>query len=118
MRIILDTSFLVTTIKFKVDIFSEFVGNKFFVLDSIIKELEKISKRKGKDSVAAKVALGIIRIKDIKVLKSRNGTDESLLIYGKEGFTIATQDSELRKRLKKERVKIIYLRGKKYLVTE
>ncbi len=118
MKIIFDTSFLVTAIKFKIDFLSELIGNEFFVLDSVIKELKKISKGKKKESIAAKVALELIKLKKIKILKSKDGTDKSLLIYGKKDFVIATQDSELRKKLKSEKVKVIYLKGRKYLTVE
>jgi len=116
MKIILDTNFLVSSIKFKIDIFSELKGNELFVLDNVIKELEKICEGKGKDSISAKLALKLLKTKKIEILKDKKKhTDDSLIYYGKKGYIIATQDIKLKKKLKKKRVKFIYLRQKKYV---
>ena len=117
MKIIPDTNFLISASKFKIDIFSELRGNDLFTLDTVIKELEKISLGKSKDSISAKVALELIKKKGLKVLKSKEKeTDLSLLSYAKKGYVIATQDKTLRSKLKKTGKKIIFIRQKKYVV--
>ena len=119
MKVIFDTNFLIFSINSKIDIFSELKGNDLFILDTIIKELEKISHKKSSDSISAKIALELIKRKDLKILKSKEKeTDLSLLSYAKKGYIIATQDSNLRNELKKIGIKFIYIRQKKYVMTE
>jgi rRNA-processing protein FCF1 len=119
MKIILDTNFLISSINFKVDVFSELRGNDIFTLDNVIEELKKISTGKGKDSISARIALKLIKRKGLKILKSKEKeTDLSLLNYGKRGYVIATQDLNLKNKLKKIRAKFIYIRQKKYVMIE
>lgn len=105
--------------QFKVNIFLELKGNKLFTLDTVITELKRISKGKGKNSLAAKVALNLIKRKALKVLKSKEKiTDVSLLKYSKKGYAIATQDKILKDKLKRGGGNVIYIRQKKYVVFE
>jgi len=119
MKVILDTNFLIDCIRFKIDIGSELIGNEMFVLESIVFEIEKITKRGTKESSLAKIALDYIKRKGLKVLKSKEkNTDLSLLKYSKKGYAIATQDRILKNKLKKAGGKVIYIRQKKYVVFE
>jgi len=113
MRIILDTNILITSFRFKADIFSG--GHDLHILIGTNGELKRISKGKSKDAMAAKLALKIIAIKNIEILPSHGKVDEALIIYGKEGYCIATQDKVLRAKLKKGNIKFAYIRQKKYL---
>ena len=118
MKIILDTNFLVDCVRFKVDLKSELAGNELFVLDSVIFELEKISKRGTKESSLARLALDFINKNNLKILETgRKDADESLIRHSKE-YAIATHDRVLKNKLKKLGAKIIYIRQKKYLVVE
>jgi rRNA-processing protein FCF1 len=109
---------LVTAMKFKVDFFSALKGNRLFVLEKAMEELENIAKGRGKDATAAKVALYLIRSKKLEVLEADLDVDDALLLYGKRGYRVATQDVRLKRRLKKENIKLIYLRQKKYVKIE
>ena len=117
MKIILDTNFLIDCIRFKIDIKSEFRGNELFIVESIIPEIERITKRKTKESSLAKIVLEIIS--NLKTLKSiQKETDDSLIEYSKEGYAIATQDRTLKNKIKKTGGKTIYIRQKKYVSFE
>ena len=119
MKILLDTNFLMIPGKFKVDVFSElhkFGRTEIFTLSLVVEELEHISKGKGKDAGNAKLALGLIKKKGIKILKAGGETDSEIeRIAAEEDFIVCTQDKELIKKLKMENVQIIHLRQKKYL---
>ncbi len=119
MRVILDTNFLMAATQFKTNIFSGLRGHKVFVSRNIIRELNELSSKKGKNAKAAKIALQLIKRKGLKVLisKERN-TDKSLIQYSKRGYVIATQDRALRDKIKKSGAKVIYIRQKKYLELE
>jgi len=119
MKVLLDTNFLIAANRFKVDIFLELKGNEMFVTEPVLDELEKISRKKSKDSKAAKMSLELIEERGIEALESKEReTDLSLLEYGKSGYSVATQDKILRGKLKKAGAKIIYIRQKKYVMLE
>jgi len=124
-KILLDTNFLLAVHQFKVDIFSEIYKEmrfkyKLFVLDRSIEELKKIvENQKGKSKEAAKIALKLVIIKDVEVVKTINdeSVDDAIVkLAEKESFIVATQDKELKKRLKEKKVAIIILRQKKKIV--
>ena len=119
MKVILDTNFLVDCVRFKIDINSELSGNELFVLDSVVFELEKITKRGSKESTLAKMALDYVKGKGLKILKSKEkSTDKSLQNYSEQGYAIATHDRVLKNKIKSDGGKVIYLRQKRYVVFE
>lgn len=122
-KILLDTNFLLIPGQFKVDIFSELeracdFNFKVYILDKTVKELENILKnQKGKDKAAAKLALSLIETKPLNIIHSNSKPVDDLIvdIAREEGFIVATQDKQLRQRLKKHDIPMIVLRQKKYL---
>ena len=118
MKIILDTNFLIDIVRFKTDL-SELEGDELFVTDAVLNELRRISKGKGEEAASARTALVVRQTKDLKVLKSKEKeADLSLLEHAKDGYAVATQDLELKKKLKKIGAKIVYIRQRKFLVKE
>ncbi|MBW2976475.1 nucleotide-binding protein [Candidatus Woesearchaeota archaeon] len=124
-KILLDTNFLLIPWQFKVDIFTQIdkiaaFNYKLFVLDKTLDELKKIIEaQKGAEKEAAKIALKLIAIKRIGMIKTQSNkkTDDLILdIASKNSFIVATQDKELRSRLKEKNVKVIILRQKKRAV--
>ena len=124
-KVILDTNFLLIPGQFKVDIFTQIEGlvDKPFVLcvlDKSITELNKLTVAgKEKDRFASKLALVLIRQKNLKTLHSFRGkknVDDIIVEKADKNTFIATQDKALRKRVKEKGAKIIGLRQKKYLV--
>ena len=119
-NIILDTNFLLIPGQFKLDIFSEIsrlIPNpELFVLDKTIDELNKIikSKQKPADKQAAKLALQLIKAKHINIIKTGQGKVDDILAT-KTDYIIATQDTNLKKKLKNKKIKTIILRQKKFL---
>ena len=111
--------------QFKVDIFTQI--NKIatfkyglFILDKTLEELKKIvSEQKGKDKDAAKIALKLIALKNIEVIKTKSNekTDDIILeLSSKEDFIVATQDKELKAKLKQKNVPLMVLRQKKKIL--
>lgn len=120
-RIILDTNFLLAVSQFKVDIFSEIerichFPYELYILDKSIDEINRIiNTPKKKDKAAAKLALALIKDR-IKILKSEgNFVDDILVSIADDNTIIATQDKELKQRIK---TKIITIKQKKYLAFE
>jgi len=121
-KIILDTNFLMIPCKFKVDIFSEIkricdFKHDVFVLDKTIDELKKIIKlQKGKNKEAAKIALLLVKNKKIRKIETNENLDVDGILLKQKGAVIATQDIELKRKLKKKSIRTISLRQRKYLV--
>jgi len=119
MRIVLDTNFLISANKFKIDLTSELKGNDLYVTGPVVEELEGIAGKNSKDGVAARLSLKMIKESNLKILESKEReADKSLLECGKKGFAVATQDKILKDKLKRAGTKIIFIRQKKYVVFE
>jgi len=121
-KIILDTNFLLIPFQSKVDIFSEVDKICMFkyelcIIDKTIDELNNIIKQqKGTHKEAAQLALQLIKSKHLKILATHQDTDVDTILasFSKKGYIIATQDKELKKRVKKR----IILKQRKYLSIE
>ena len=123
-KILLDTNFLMACRQFKVDIFSEIdricnFNYKTYILDKTMDELEDIVERqKGKHKDAAKIALQLLKIKNVKVIKhvSEQNTDDAIMDYAqKEDCIVATQDKDLKRKLINQNTSVIVLKQKKIL---
>lgn len=118
-KILLDTNFLIDLFRFKIGM--EEIGNlltepyEFFIPTSVIKELKKISMSKGNDSKYAKLALRLAEGNRMKTIESIKMADKAIVDLADKDTLVATNDMELRKTLKRLRIKTIYLRGRKYL---
>ncbi|MEM4245542.1 MAG: ribonuclease VapC [Candidatus Nanoarchaeia archaeon] len=116
-RIVLDTNFVIEVAKNKIDLKKE-IGRildypyKIFIVKGVAEELNKIIKeQKGKNKEAAKLALSII--KGIKNLETEGkSVDEKLANLSDKNTIIATQDKQLKKKIKGQ---VITVRQKKYL---
>ncbi len=122
-KIILDTNFLLIPYQFRVDIFSEIKRIADFkyelcVIDKTVDELKKIiEKQKGKDRKAAILGLIMLEQKGAKLIKTKEKKDVDTLILNtaKKGYIVATQDAELKRKLKKAGISHIVLKGKSHL---
>ena len=110
--------------QFHVDILAELeriLPNYTFVVPSfVIRELENIKKRsKGKDRIAASVALKLVETSNINIidanLRYKERVDDALLRISK---VLCTNDRGLQKRARNKGLTVVYLRQKKYLAVE
>ena len=107
--------------QFHVDILTE-LGQiiphyKLVVPSFVIKELENIKKRsRGKDKIAASVALKLIESPEINIkdidLKRNERVDDALL---RISSVLCTNDVGLKRRARNKGIAVIHLRQKKYL---
>ena len=121
MKVILDTNFVIDLIRFKTNLEnmdSSFDENlEIHVIERTVEELQRIASEETDEGKFARLAIEIIKRKGIKMLKTdEKNTDDALLDKAKEGYVIATNDVELRERIKKEGMRTIYLRGKKEIM--
>jgi rRNA-processing protein FCF1 len=121
VRIFIDTMFLMMPFQFKVDIFSELdrlFGNYEACISNItFKELDNIENKaaKGADKLAVKAVRKLIEQKNLIIIESNERLVDDFLVKNAEDFDfVATQDKELKRKLK-NRTKFIVLRSGKYL---
>jgi|SRR3989344_1745121 len=114
--IILDTNFIIEVLKNKIDLNGELsrICNfpfKILVLDRIKDELDNImEKQGGKNKELAKLALSYI--KNLGVVETKRDNVDKILIELSKESIIATQDKQLKSRLRKP---FIILKQKKIL---
>ncbi len=112
-QVILDTNFILTCIKQKIDFFEElrFEGFQILVPEQVIKELESLSKNKEQ----AKLALKFLRSNRPKLIDLKGKTvDKSIINYAKshKDIIIATLDRGIKDKIPNNK---IVIRGKKKL---
>lgn len=122
--ILFDTNFLMIPIRFGVDVSSELerlLEEKFqpVVPIAVIEEIQRLNKE-AKPGLAKELQFALEMAKKLKQIAEPKISDESvddyILRIAKEGrYLVATTDSELRRRLRRERVTVVYLRQGNHL---
>jgi len=122
MKILLDTNFLLTTAKQKIDFHS--LANDLFdkeiswlIPSEVLQELKELASRKGekvKDKKSASLALQLTKTLPHKTIKLKNkNVDKGIIQYLKiHKAILATLDKKLKGKTKS---KILTIRGKKSL---
>ena len=125
-RIILDSNFLFIPFQFKIDIIEELgslIGRfEPVVLSTTIEELERLSRR-GSDKTKRQALSALKLTERCAIVNIERGStetyDDVILRMAKEwNCAAATNDRELRKRLREELIPVIYLRQKQRLELE
>ncbi len=124
-KVLLDTNMLMLIGK-GIDVFdqiSEILVTKpeFYIVKQVINELNKIKEKGGiKERKTVELVLRLIKEKckiiNIDVKEYASVDDLILELASEEGYIVATNDRELRKKLRKKGVPQIYLREEKYLL--
>jgi rRNA-processing protein FCF1 len=122
MEVILDTNFILTCVKQKIDFFSkgeEVIDGsvEWLVPFEVLQELEDISKREGEKTVdkeSAKIGLEMTKLIGAKIINVKNkNVDQGIIDYAKDkDVIIATLDKEIKKKSGKS---ILVIRGLKSL---
>ncbi|MBI4159459.1 hypothetical protein HY500_04370 [Candidatus Woesearchaeota archaeon] len=111
--IVLDTNFLITALKFKIDLFEEI--EKICIFDYKLSVLDRtLDELRGKPD--EKLIKALIHKKEVDIIKTntKNYVDDILAGVDKN-FIIATQDIGLKRRLQLKKIPVIFIRQKKYL---
>ena len=110
-QVLLDTNFILTCIKQKIDFFEDLSLKGFQILipEQVVKELEGLAKK----SLKAKLALKIINSSKFTTIdiKSKK-VDKGIINFGKTnpGLIIATLDEEIKKKTRNQK---LVIRGRK-----
>ncbi len=104
MEVILDTNFIISCIKRKIDFVSELeeIGFKIVLPREVYQELKDLRKKISPDSKAAvEIAITMFESKKIKKIKLGNvPIDEGLIEKSKKGYYIATLDAAIKRSIK------------------
>jgi len=120
--VVLDTNFIITALRFKIDLQGEIsricdFSHTLAVLSGTLDELEKlINKGKLFEKRLAKLALTVIKQLKFHMIKAEGHVDDSLAALDPASHVVATQDRELKRRLVSKGFKIIEIRQKKHLM--
>jgi len=128
-KVILDTNFLMIPGQFMVNIFAEIerivtVPYQLCIIDKTIDELNKLivlGKKKERD--AAKLGLALasahLKQKSLKIIASSSMyVDDVIVKESNKKVFVATNDKELKRRVREKGASIITLKQKKYLILE
>ncbi len=127
MKVIFDSNFLFVPSQFQLDIFEELVNllNQRFdpiLLSPTQEELQKLAKESSpKTRQQASLALKLAeKCRVIQVEKALKETHDDVIARVAEEWKcpVATNDRELRKRLRKLTVPVIFLRQRRHLMLE
>jgi rRNA-processing protein FCF1 len=120
-QILLDTNFILSCIRNKLDLFEElkFRGYTVIIPEQIINEIEKIkiSVKKLRFRKEAELALRILKKHNFeKILLEGKNVDNAIVNYARQypDLTVATLDNGIQKKLKKKN-KIMILRNRNAL---
>lgn len=120
-KILLDTNFLLTLIRYKIHGFEEIKEKfpcDFFTLSRVIFELEKLAKEDKKIRNETILVKTILKNNSVKILDSKKeDVDAELVEKSKEGYIIATNDKLLRQKVKNAGGKTIYVRSLTFVET-
>ncbi len=120
MKVILDTNALMIPGHSGVDIFAELerLGyNEFMVPSVVIDELEKLGRKlRGKDRIAAKVALKLVH--KCEIVEASGVADKAILgLAIEKRAAVLTGDKDLKRELADHKITVVYLRQKNRLST-
>ncbi|MEK6974154.1 MAG: PIN domain-containing protein [Nanoarchaeota archaeon] len=113
-NIIFDTNFLLHSLKYRIDFASELrrICDFNYILCILDKSIVEIKKQKSSE---AKLALSFIDgFKIINTKEPGKNVDDILVDSASKDIIVATQDKELKRRLRKKHAPIIVIRQKKY----
>lgn len=128
IKILFDTNFLTIPYQYGIDVLTEIEAlipekHEISVPSSVIRELEKLGgESHGRDSVAARVALQMIKKSgEITIIDvhENTGVDDTLLdlaVKNKPDVFVCTNDKILRRKLKENGVRTVCMRGKDRLI--
>jgi rRNA-processing protein FCF1 len=127
IKVLLDSNFLFVPLHQGIDIFEELdrllEGRvRCVVTHSIVDELERLKRDSGPSlQKEARFAIGLTKRCDLldEGLLPCETVDESILRVAKEqGYVVATNDAELRRRLRRNGVAVVYVRQRSQLALE
>ncbi|MBU0535475.1 MAG: nucleotide-binding protein [Nanoarchaeota archaeon] len=128
-KILLDTNFMMIPAQFGLDILTELkkacdFSYELLLFDKTLDELQKIIKtQKGANKEAAILASSMIQSminnNKLNIIPAKTTyIDQEILDFADKNTIVATQDLDLRRKLRKKGIKTMMMRQNKYLIIE
>ena len=118
VKILLDTNFLLTLVRYKIFGFEELrqkIPCDFYTLSRVLFELKGLGKMNKKVEKEVRVVEQVLKNNNVKVIDSmKENVDEELVELSKD-YVIATNDKELRRKVKEVGGKTIFVRSLTYI---
>ncbi len=112
--VFIDTNMLLAPFQFGVDVISEIErlvpGADLYVLSGTIRELDRIAERGTKERKYAALAKKLISIHRIRIIEREGPVDSVLVELAKNGAYVATNDRDLRRRIREAGGHTLFLR--------
>jgi len=117
-RIVLDTSFLISAVKFRIDVggaLAELAGAELIISERAIEELSAIASSARRSAPHARVALSILSKLPIHIVPTSQPVDDWILENAARdpAVVVATVDRGLRRKLSNLNVRVLTVRGRK-----
>ncbi|MFH1895635.1 MAG: PIN domain-containing protein [archaeon] len=120
-KVVLDTNMLMAAGELKIDVFEEikkYGRTEFFVPEEVLEELKKLKEKNRTKKINAGIAEKLIE-KHCSLIKGNTGNaDKKMQELAEKGFIIATNDKQLRTKIRKKGFKTAFVRQKKIIVVE
>ena len=120
-KVVLDTNMLLVPFQFGVDIFDEIErilpGAEVYVPENVLRELEKLGGEGIKMKKFVGLAKKLIEMKGVVILPTppEEAVDTTLARLAREGFIVATNDRELKRKVWSVGGKVLALRERSHL---
>jgi len=117
-KILLDTNFLLTMVRYKIHGFDDFREKgkfSFFVLESVLGEMDSLGKQDKKIKNEARIVKEILKNNNVKTLETDVPIVDDDLVKRSSEYVIATNDKILRDRVRAAGGKTAYIRSLTYV---
>jgi len=117
----LDTNFLLTMVRHKIHGFEEIKSKlpaKFYVLSRVMWEMEIKSKNDKKIKNEARIVKAILKSNNVTEIDSKLEDVDTELVGLSKKYVVATNDKELRERIKSFGGRSIYIRSLSFIEIE
>ncbi len=121
MKILLDTSFIMSAMGSRIDIIPElrkFGSPALYVLNLVVQELESLAAGRGRKAMNSRLSLRFVEREGVHIIKTSGGqTDSKIVTYAtNRKMVVCTVDRVLKRTLLRRGAKVITIRQGKYLV--
>ena len=120
IKILLDTNFLLTMVRYKIHGFEEInqkVPAEYYTLSRVIYEIKGLAKSEKKIRNEGRIVEDVLKNNNVKILESELEDVDSELVNLSKDYVIATNDKELRRRVKQAGGKTVFIRSLTYIDT-
>jgi len=121
IKIMLDTNFLLTMVRHKIHGFDEIKGKlpaEFYTLGRVVYELKALGKNDKKIANEVRLVEAVLKANNVKIIDSTMEDVDKELISISGEYVIATNDRELRRKVKEAGGKTIFIRSLTYVDVE